>query len=115
MESILSFSSRLPFTSKPEAIKISEMPSVLKVPKSTMALGKGSWVRIKRGLYKADLAQVHRVDESDNKLWVKIIPRLDLTPENEAPGDKRRRRRHSQRPPANFFNRDEIMYVFNIG
>jgi hypothetical protein len=34
------------------------MPEVLKVPKQTVALEKGSWVRVKRGLYKGDLAQV---------------------------------------------------------
>ena len=87
------------------------MPSVLKVPKSSSALGKGSWVRIKRGLYKGDLAQVHRVDESESKFWVKIIPRLDLTISDDFMEDGKKKRRRKQRPPAKFFDPDEVLVI----
>ena len=35
-----------------------EMPEVLKIPQKQISLEKGSWVRVKRGVYKGDLAQV---------------------------------------------------------
>jgi len=42
-------------------LKLSEMVSVMTVPKKQVNLRKGSWVRIKRGIYAKDLAQVHVV------------------------------------------------------
>ena len=39
-------------------VPIKEMTDVLRVVKDTTALKRGSWVRIKRTMYKDDIAQV---------------------------------------------------------
>ncbi len=39
-------------------VPIKEMMDVLRVFKDTNALKRGSWVRIKRSIYKDDIAQV---------------------------------------------------------
>ena len=39
-------------------VPIKEMTDVLRVVKETTGLKRGSWVRIKRGIYKDDIAQV---------------------------------------------------------
>jgi len=66
------------FPSKVVLVKLNEMVSVLSVPKKKVNLRKGSWVRIKRGTYHGDLAQVHEYDDISQTVWVKLIPRLDL-------------------------------------
>jgi len=40
-------------------VPINEMPDVLKVVKDLVQIKPKSWVRIKRGLYKDDVAQVN--------------------------------------------------------
>ena len=103
----LLFAPKSPIGFKPEAIKIKDMISVLKIPKTATVLDEGSWVRVKRGLYAGDLAMVHRVDESKGKAWLKLIPRLDFTPaESTDPGVKRKRK---TRPRAVHFNREDAM------
>jgi hypothetical protein len=54
------------------------MTSVLTVPKKKTELKRGAWVRIKRGKYHKDLAQVYDYEEVNQMVWVRIIPRLDL-------------------------------------
>ena len=39
-------------------VPIKEMTDVLKVVKDRATLKRGAWVRLKRGIYKDDLAQV---------------------------------------------------------
>ena len=39
-------------------VPIQEMTDVLRVVKDTTSIKRGSWVRIKRGMYKDDVAQV---------------------------------------------------------
>ena len=60
-------------------VPIKEMTAVLAVPKKTSGLQREGWVRIKRGTYKGDIAQVVEMDESRGRAVVKLIPRLDLT------------------------------------
>jgi transcription elongation factor SPT5 len=54
------------------------MVDILKVPNKEFALSKGGWVRMKRGPYKGDLAQVVGADEARGRVTIKLIPRLDL-------------------------------------
>lgn len=42
-----------------QMVPIKEMTDVLKVVKEVVALKAKQWVRLKRGVYKDDLAQVH--------------------------------------------------------
>ena len=53
------------------------MKDVLRVIKTTQQLKPGAWVRLKRGVYKDDLAQVDYVEAAQNQVSVKLIPRID--------------------------------------
>ena len=41
-------------------VPIKEMTDVMRVVKDTTGVKRGSWVRIKRGIFKDDVAQVRR-------------------------------------------------------
>lgn len=57
---------------------LDEMTDVLQVGKRLDKQEPGNWVRIQRGVYKGDLAQVYKVPEggADNQVMVRMIPRL---------------------------------------
>uniref|UniRef100_A0A7N6A0G3 Transcription elongation factor SPT5 n=1 Tax=Anabas testudineus TaxID=64144 RepID=A0A7N6A0G3_ANATE len=61
-----------------QMVPIKEMTDVLKVVKEVTNLKPKSWVRLKRGLYKDDIAQVDYVEPSQNTISLKMIPRIDL-------------------------------------
>ena len=56
-------------------VRIEEMTDILKVVK--VGLKEKQWVRLRQGLYKRDLAQVDYVEHSENKVNLKLIPRID--------------------------------------
>jgi transcription elongation factor SPT5 len=60
-----------------ELVPIDEMTTVLKCVKRVEVLPAGTWVRLKRTMYKDDLAQVVSYDESRGIATVKLLPRLD--------------------------------------
>lgn len=60
-------------------VPIKEMADTLKVIKDTPTLKAGSYVRLARSLYKDDLAQVDLVDIAQNKVHLKLVPRIDYT------------------------------------
>ncbi|PIK60626.1 putative transcription elongation factor SPT5 isoform X2, partial [Apostichopus japonicus] len=64
---------------KQQMVPIKEMTDVLRVVKETAILKPKSWVRLKRGIYKGDLAQVDYFEPSQNQVTLKIIPRIDYT------------------------------------
>jgi transcription elongation factor SPT5 len=39
----------------------------------------GAWVRLKRSIYKDDLAKVDQVDTAQNQVTLKLVPRIDYT------------------------------------
>ena len=49
-------------------VPTNEMKDVLRVIKSSQQLKSGMWVRLKRGIYKDDLAQVDYVDVASNQV-----------------------------------------------
>ncbi|KAM0926843.1 hypothetical protein ACQ4PT_003027 [Festuca glaucescens] len=55
-----------------------EMTDVLSVTTKSVDLSRDTWVRIKLGIYKGDLAKVVDVDDVNQKATVKVIPRIDL-------------------------------------
>ncbi|KAJ4845522.1 hypothetical protein Tsubulata_013044 [Turnera subulata] len=59
-------------------VPIREMTDVLSVESKEIELTRDSWVRMKSGTYKGDLAQVVDVDNVRQKVTVKLIPRVDL-------------------------------------
>ena len=58
-------------------VPFKEMTDVLRVVKEQIGLKSKQWVRLKRGLYKDDLAQVDFVDMAQNQVHLKLIPRID--------------------------------------
>jgi transcription elongation factor SPT5 len=59
-------------------VPLSEMSEVFNMDKvDKLPVSEGSFVRIKFGQYKGDLAQVVYVEKSSREITVKIVPRLD--------------------------------------
>lgn len=101
--------------SKMVLVPVKEMPDLLRVTK-TEELNVGGWVRVKKGLYEGDLAQIEDVESNGLTITVKIVPRLDYGQHDDfkrpAPpiiDGKRKRPMASatNRPPPRLFNESE--------
>ncbi|KAM1135826.1 hypothetical protein ACFX13_034746 [Malus domestica] len=66
------------FGQKIMLVPIREMTDVLSVESKAIDLSRDTWVRMKTGTYKGDLAQVADVDNVRQRVTVKLIPRIDL-------------------------------------
>ncbi|ONK67786.1 uncharacterized protein A4U43_C05F3760 [Asparagus officinalis] len=88
-------------------VPIKEMTDVLSVESKIVDLARDTWVRMKLGIYKGDLAKVVDVDNVRQKVTVKLIPRIDL--QNLAAKLEGRDvgRKKAFVPPPRFFNIDE--------
>ncbi|KAI4250157.1 MAG: hypothetical protein L6R40_000329 [Gallowayella cf. fulva] len=101
-------------------IPIKEMPDLFRVNK-TEQLQIGGYVRIKRGKYVGDLAQIDDVEENGLGVTLRIVPRLDygFNEDANAPmvdggikGELQKRKRHAAygstnpalRPPQRLFS-----------
>eukprot|EP01130_Rhizamoeba_saxonica_P008633 TRINITY_DN3490_c0_g1_i1.p1 TRINITY_DN3490_c0_g1~~TRINITY_DN3490_c0_g1_i1.p1 ORF type:complete len:793 (-),score=202.52 TRINITY_DN3490_c0_g1_i1:48-2426(-) len=82
----------------------SQMSDLLKISTDVKVLPRGSWVRVTRGKYKGDLAQVESHEIQTGHVEVKLVPRLDL--DMIIGGESRKRKR--TRPPAKFLNPAEV-------
>lgn len=61
-------------------VPLGEMVDAITVNKNAkLALEKGNWVRIRTGPYGGDLAKVADVDLANQKVTVKLIPRIDFS------------------------------------
>jgi transcription elongation factor SPT5 len=77
-------------------VPIEEMAPLLKIKKRDINLQPGMWVRMKRGKYAGDLAQVLDIDQiTSGVVGIKFIPRIDLTPK-----EKKRERAVNGKGPA---------------
>lgn len=90
-------------------IPVQELPLLLKPNKSDdVKLEEGSYVRIKRGIYKGDLAVVDQISENNLEVMLKIVPRLDYGKFDEVDPvtnqRKARRPTYAQRSPPQLFN-----------
>lgn len=88
-------------SNKQKMVPLNEMPDVLKVVKETILVEPDSWVRIRRGEYRNDLAQVDSVDKVKNSVILKLIPRINYCQNKE--GEKK-----FFRAEAALFNVDKI-------
>ena len=92
-------------------LPISQMTTALNVTQQVKHFARNDWVRINRGAYKGDLAQVVDVSESGAQVVLKAIPRLDLVmlamPEEKRKAFKERGRTR-RRPPLKKFLADEV-------
>ena len=106
-------------------VDIKERPDLLRVTR-TEELIPGGYVRIKRGKYQGDLAQIEEVETNGLEVTLKIVPRLDygLNEDYNAPmidggfkpgSDLQKRKRQgniganhlAQRPPQRLFSENE--------
>ncbi len=60
-------------------VPIKEMVDTLRVVKDIPTLKQGTFVRLRRTMYRDDLAQVDWVDVAQNLVHLKLIPRIDYT------------------------------------
>ncbi|XP_028794950.1 putative transcription elongation factor SPT5 homolog 1 [Neltuma alba] len=95
------------FTQKITLVPIREMTDVLSVESKAIDLSRDTWVRMKIGTYKGDLAKVVDVDNVRQRVTVKLIPRIDL----QALANKLEGREVVKKkafvPPPRFMNVDE--------
>ncbi|PLB54610.1 transcription elongation factor spt5 [Aspergillus steynii IBT 23096] len=99
--------------SKVILVPVREMPDLLRVQKSE-ELTPGGWVRIKRGKYQNDLAQIEEVETNGLAVTVRLVPRLDygMNEDTGAPMvDPKRKRPGANpavaRPPQRLFSEAE--------
>ncbi|XP_020235958.1 putative transcription elongation factor SPT5 homolog 1 [Cajanus cajan] len=95
------------FGQKITLVPIREMTDVLSVESKAIDLARDTWVRMKIGTYKGDLAKVVDVDNVRQRVTVKLIPRIDL----QALANKLEGREVVKKkafvPPPRFMNVDE--------
>ncbi|XP_027339266.1 putative transcription elongation factor SPT5 homolog 1 [Abrus precatorius] len=95
------------FGQKITLVPIREMTDVLSVESKAIDLARDTWVRMKIGTYKGDLAKVVDVDNVRQRVTVKLIPRVDL----QALANKLEGREVVKKkafvPPPRFMNVDE--------
>uniref|UniRef100_A0A915A8U5 Transcription elongation factor SPT5 n=5 Tax=Parascaris univalens TaxID=6257 RepID=A0A915A8U5_PARUN len=94
-------------------VPIKEMCDTLKVVKDIPTLKNGMYVRMKRTMYKDDLAQVDWVDIAHNKAYLKLVPRIDYTRMRGAlrTQDEPRFVKMKRRPQARLFDVERIKEI----
>lgn len=98
-------------------VPIEEMASLLQIKKQDLTVTPGSWVRIRRGKYQGDLAQVMDITENGEDVGLKFIPRIDLNPRDDNSLEGRKRKKAAtgagtMRPPQRLFNYEEVIKVW---
>ncbi|XP_001600437.1 transcription elongation factor SPT5-like [Nasonia vitripennis] len=99
---------------KQQMVPLNEMVDVLRVT-SSINIKPNQWVRIKRGIYKDDLAQVDYIELAQNKVHLRLLPRIDYQKlrgalrlmSEEAESTKRKK----TRPPAKPFDPEAIRSI----
>ncbi|KAH6824116.1 global transcription factor group A2 [Perilla frutescens var. hirtella] len=95
------------FTSKILLVPIKEMTDVLSVESKAIDISRDTWVRMKIGTYKGDLAKVVDVDNVRQRATVKLIPRIDLQALANKLEGREVPKKKAFTPPARFMNIDE--------
>lgn len=98
-------------------VPIEEMASLLQIKKQDFNVSEGGWVRIKRGKYQGDLAQIVDKHVNGEEVGLKFIPRIDFNPKDDASLEGKKRKKvgnsaTSMRPPQNPFNYEEVAKVY---
>ncbi|KAE9538527.1 hypothetical protein AGLY_005626 [Aphis glycines] len=96
-------------------VPIKEMTDVLKVVKVQTGLRSKQWVRLKKGLYKDDIAQIDYVDLAQNQVHLKLLPRIDYTRPRGAlkvsMDLEALKRKKKRRPAAKLFDPEAIRAI----
>ncbi|XP_063718499.1 transcription elongation factor SPT5-like [Symsagittifera roscoffensis] len=99
---------------KQAMVPIHEMVDVLRVVKDSQMIKKGSWVRLKRTVFRGDLAQVMRFDPQNNTVDLKLIPRIDYTKFRGIMRESntgKRKLNNNNRPPQKLFDPEKIKKI----
>lgn len=88
-------------------VPIKEMTDVLAVESKAIELSRDTWVRMKIGTYKGDLAKVVDVDNVRQRVTVKLIPRIDLQALANKLEGREVPKKKTFTPPPRFMNVDE--------
>ena len=99
---------------KQNMVPLKEMTDVLRVFKDVVQVKQKSWVRIKRGLYKEDVAQVDYVNTARNQITLKIIPRIDYTTPRgimRLESDNPEKRKRKRRPAQKMFDKETLQGI----
>ncbi|KAL0645768.1 hypothetical protein Bca4012_044059 [Brassica carinata] len=88
-------------------VPIREMTDVLCVESKAIDLSRDTWVRMKIGTYKGDLAKVVDVDNVRQRVTVKLIPRIDLQALASKLDGREVVKKKAFVPPPRFMNIDE--------
>lgn len=98
-----------------QMVPIKEMTDVLRVVKEQIGLKPKQWVRLKRSIYRDDIAQVDYVDLAQNQVHLKLLPRIDYTKLRGAlrttQSDDAAKRKKKVRPPAKPFDPEAIRAI----
>jgi len=97
-----------------QMVPIKEMTDVMRVVKEQAGLKSKQWVRIKRGVFKDDLAQVDYVDVASNQVHLRLLPRIDYgrmrgALRTTASDDLKRKK--FKRPPSKLFDSEKIRAI----
>lgn len=67
------------------------------------AIAKGDWVRVRRGMYKGDVALVLAADAESDATKIALVPRLDLSLTKQ-----KKKRKHGERPERALFDAEVV-------
>ncbi|WVZ18612.1 hypothetical protein V8G54_008818 [Vigna mungo] len=95
------------FGQKITLVPIREMTDVLSVESKAIDLARDTWVRMKIGTYKGDLAKVVNVDNVRQRVTVKLIPRIDLQALANKLEGREAVKKKAFVPPPRFMNVDK--------
>ncbi|CAM8979670.1 unnamed protein product [Rhodiola kirilowii] len=95
------------YAQKITLVPIREMTDVLSVESKVIDIARDTWVRMKIGKYKGDLAKVVDVDNVRQKVTVKLIPRIDLQALVNKLEGKENKSKKAFVPPPRFMNVEE--------
>ena len=94
-----------------QMVPIKGMTDILRVVKSSYAIKRGSWVRVKKGMYRDDLAKVEQCDMAQNLVTLKLIPRIDYS-KKRGFGRSNQKDQHDGLPDANQNLRKKNRFAF---
>nr|CAH8858099.1 unnamed protein product [Trichobilharzia regenti] len=98
-------------TYKQHLVPIEEMTEVVRVVKETGQLKPDQWVRIKSGLYRDDLALVEYVEDAQNLVGLKLVPRIDYERKRNRgmePEEDTNKFKRFKRPAPALFNASKL-------
>ncbi|MCL7034964.1 hypothetical protein MKW94_004064 [Papaver nudicaule] len=95
------------YAQKVMLVSIKEMTDVLSVESKAIDLAEDTWVRMKIGTYKNDLAKVVNVDNVRQRVTVKLIPRIDLQAVANKSEGREVVKKKGFNPPPRFMNIEE--------